>query len=112
MGFKKGDPNINRNGRPKNAEIDKLRRALQNEGDKKGKDFWEEVAKKAFVNEKIMIAVLKKFVPDMRHSEIDADLKTTVSMPMITIDGKPLEFKIGDKADNVESNTSEDTPSS
>jgi len=75
MGFVKGDPNINRKGRPKNAEIDALRVALNKEGEKRGIDFWTQVAKFAFTNDKIMMAIIKKFIPDLTHTEIEGTLE-------------------------------------
>jgi hypothetical protein len=64
MPFVKGDLRINRNGRPKNAEPDLLRNALAKEGKRRGIDFWDKVAEYAYRDKNVMIAVLKKFVPD------------------------------------------------
>ncbi len=71
MPFTRGDRNINRAGRSKNAETDMLRAALYKEGVRRKKDFWQVVANKAFVDNNIMIAVLKKFVPDTRLTQSD-----------------------------------------
>jgi len=71
MPFVKGDKNINRNGRPKNAEPELLREALRKEGDKRGADFWEKVASYAFTDKNVMIAVMKKFIPDIQKIEGD-----------------------------------------
>ena len=60
----------NPNGRPKNAEIDMLRTALNKQGKKLNVDFWDEVAKQAFKNPTIMLAVIKKFVPDLSSQEL------------------------------------------
>lgn len=91
MAFKKGDPNINRGGRPKTSQIEDLRSALVAEGKKRGKDFWEEVAKKAFTHEKIMLAVMKKLVPDLNYSEQDVAVKYT-AMSMIRIEQKAMNL--------------------
>lgn len=74
MPFVKGDPNINRNGRPRNSEIDQLREALAKESEKRGVDFWDKVAEKAFKDTTIMIAVLKKFVPDTTFTKLEGDI--------------------------------------
>jgi len=95
MAFKPGDPNINRAGRPKNAEIDQLRRALETEGIARGQDFWTTVAKKAFVHDKIMVAVLKKLIPDLTHADMAGEIKYT-SMQMIRIEHKPLSLDLGE----------------
>lgn len=71
MPFVKGDNNINRNGRPKNAEKDLLRFALDKEGKRRGVDFWGVVAKKAFTDNNIMVAVLKKFIADNTSPLVD-----------------------------------------
>jgi hypothetical protein len=64
MPFHKGDPNINRNGRPKNAEAEMLRQALKKEGHKQGEDFWEMVARKSWSDKAILITILRKLLPD------------------------------------------------
>ena len=100
MAFKKGDPNINRSGRPKTSAINELRTALAAEGKSKGKDFWEEVAKKAFTHDKIMLAVMKKLVPDLNFSHIEGEVKY-VSMEIIKIEQKPLNLVVGELPDSV-----------
>jgi hypothetical protein len=99
MPFVKGDPNINRNGRPKNAEPDLLREALRKEGEKRGVDFWDKVAQFAFTDRNMTIAVLKKFIPDMTHQEIEGSLNVT-QMPVVKIGDKPLDIVIGDSNGN------------
>jgi hypothetical protein len=94
MPFVKGDPNINRSGRPKNAEPDLLREALRKEGAKRGIDFWDKVAQFAFTDRNMTIAVLKKFIPDMTHQEIEGSLNVT-QMPMVRLDDVPQEIDIG-----------------
>ena len=73
MPFVKGDPRINREGRPRNAEPDLLRQALDKEGEKRGISFWEKVAEYAFRDRQVMIAVIKKFVPDTTEMNITGD---------------------------------------
>lgn len=94
MTFVKGDPNINRNGRPKNAEPELLREALRREGDKRGEDFWSKVAHFAFTDKNIMIAVVKKFVPDCSITTVEGELIIN-QMPTVKIDGQELEPDIG-----------------
>ena len=94
MPFVKGDSNINRNGRPVNSEVDKLRAALAKEGEKHGIDFWDKVAEKAFVDNNIMSAVLKKFIPDMTKMELEGAL-SVLQMPTALVNNKPLEVDIG-----------------
>lgn len=94
MPFVKGDPRINRNGRPKNAEPDLLREALAKEGERRGIDFWEKVAEYAFRDKNVMIAVLKKFVPDSTITTIDGELNF-INMPSVQVNGQPQELDIG-----------------
>jgi len=75
MPFVKGDPNINRGGRPKNAEPELLRAALAREGVKRGEDFWDKVASFAFTDKNVMVAIIKKFVPDMTQVAVEGELK-------------------------------------
>lgn len=69
MPFTKGDPNINRTGKT-NPAIKMLREALEEEGLSRGKPFYKLVAEIAFKDKQVMIAVLKKFVPDMTKTEV------------------------------------------
>jgi hypothetical protein len=77
MPFKKGDPSINRNGRPKNAEPELLREALRKEGEKRGIDFWDKVAEYAFTDKNVMVAVLKKFIADKRFIQYENEVLRT-----------------------------------
>jgi len=98
MPFKKGfDPNRNSKGRPKNAEIDELRAALAKEGLRKRKNFWVEVAQKAFTNPTIMIAIIKKFIPDLGHVEYSGDMggKDTKLVIVYPPNWKPKEERNG-----------------
>ena len=94
MPFVKGDPNINRNGRPRNAEPELLRQALSREGERRGEDFWQKVASFAFTDKNVMIAVVKKFIPDMTSMELDGSL-IYVQMPSVKLGETILEPEIG-----------------
>ena len=98
MPFCKGDPTINRNGRPKNAEPELLREALRREGEKRGIDFWDKVAQFAFTDRNVTIAIVKKFVPDMSHQEVDAFLNV-IQMPTVKIDDNTVDIKVGEAPD-------------
>ena len=66
--FKKGVSG-NPGGRPSFASINNLIKALEKEGHKRGQDFWDMVAKKANNNPQILIAILKKILPDKTKEE-------------------------------------------
>lgn len=107
--FVKGDPRINRKGRPTNAEKDKLRKALEDEGKKRGVDFWEHVAKAAYDDKGLMAAIAKKFIPDMSSTEHSGEISVT-EMPTVQMDGVDLEINIGSQPASDSQNTSQDAP--
>jgi len=74
---------------------DLLREALRREGAKRGEDFWDKVAHYAFTDRNVLIAVLKKFVPDMTKSEIEGAISVT-EMPQIEAEGTKIAFNIGE----------------
>lgn len=104
--FVKGDPRINRNGRPKNADKDLLRKALEKEGIKRGINFWDRVAEEAFKDRGLMTAVCKKFVPDMSSTEHSGEVVVN-EMPSVIINGEPQRIEIGSDPDSPEN--SDDT---
>jgi len=70
MPFQKGDKwNGNKNGRPRQPEIEILRKALENDKTQHGKHLIEEAVEQARTNPNIMIALLKKLIPDKIQGE-------------------------------------------
>lgn len=71
MPFSKNDPNINRKGRARLGEsmAERLVAALDKREEIEGMSFPDKVAEFAFKNKEVMIAVLKKFVPDIEKHE-------------------------------------------
>ncbi|GEM_PF-2366174 len=65
MPFSKNDPNINRNGRPRKPEVEKLRDALEKLEQEKGAHFIEHFVRSAYDNHTIAVALAKKLLPDM-----------------------------------------------
>ena len=77
--WKKGESG-NPNGRPRKAEIDNLRRAIE-EGEKKhGKSLFKHAVDRAFTNDTVLIALLKKLVPDMTHIEDERELQKIINI--------------------------------
>ena len=72
MPFQKGNPYGNRNGRPKKPEIEELRKAIKCVEKKKRKKLLVHFVERAFSDDKVLVALGKKIVPDL--SAIDADI--------------------------------------
>ena len=73
----------NPNGRPRNAETDLLREALRKQGEKRGVDFWDKVAEFAFRDKQVMVAIIKKFVPDININQLEGELKGDTKVVII-----------------------------
>lgn len=68
MTWKKGQSG-NPNGRPINPDITKLREALEQVEADQGTSLFEHFCKRALRNDQVLIAFIKKFVPDMQFIE-------------------------------------------
>ncbi len=75
MQFAKGNC-ANPNGRPKKPEIEELRKALKKAEKQQGKAFLDVFIEKAYTDTACMIALAKKFLPDMRAEDITITSKT------------------------------------
>jgi len=75
---KVGNPNWrkgisgNPKGRPTNAEIDLLRQAIEKGAKKYGKTIFEHAVERAFQSDTVLVALLKKFIPDRQFTEGEA----------------------------------------
>jgi hypothetical protein len=64
----------NPKGRPKGIEefsITKFVEALKKVEGKKGISLYEKLAERAYINDSVLIAIIKKFIPDRSNTEID-----------------------------------------
>lgn len=68
-----------------------LEDALEREAEKIGKTYFEQLAEWCFKNPKLAIAVLKKFIPDKLHTEIEEAEPIKITVEHIARDGKPIE---------------------
>lgn len=73
--FVKGDPRINRAGRPVVPEIAELRAALKKVAEQTGVPFIELFVKMAYKHKEVAIALAKKILPDKLQGEGFADQK-------------------------------------
>ena len=93
--FVKGDPRINRKGRPPLCDKDMLRQALEEEGKKRGVPFFRHLAALAYKHKDVAIALGKKFVPDVSKTEVEGGLFVT-EMPTVKAGETELELDVGD----------------
>lgn len=81
---KRGNPNWikgqtgNPNGRPKTgvAELEQLRAAIKRVSKKEGKDLFTHFVERAYENDGVLAALMKKIIADMKHIEADITVET------------------------------------
>lgn len=68
--FKEGNP-----GKPKGAisYSKKLDEALEEIETEEGKSLFKRFIKRAFINDKVLVAAMKKFVSDKSHTELETN---------------------------------------
>lgn len=94
MGLPKGRTN-NPNGRPINSEAAELREALAQAKSKRGKGLLEHFVERAYTEDSVLIALIKKILPD--KTQLEAEIMGTITqMGTVKIDDKPQEIKVGD----------------
>jgi len=66
--FIEGNP-----GRPKGSKnyLTLLQEALEEEAKKAGKTYWQKLAEWCFTNPGMAASILKKFIPDREHKEVE-----------------------------------------
>ena len=64
MPFQEGNQHGNRNGRPKNPEIQLFRDAIAEVEGTKGKKLMVHAVERAFAEDTVLVALLKKILPD------------------------------------------------
>jgi len=71
--FKKGQSG-NPAGRPKAPEIQYLRDAIAAVEKKKKKKLYQHLVEQAFEDNTVLLAVVRKFVPDMKQSDLNINI--------------------------------------
>lgn len=71
--FKKGNP-----GKPKGAKhyVTLLEEAVKRIEEKRGKNLFDHLVERAFLSDKVLVAVAKKFIPDQQATEIKSSEDT------------------------------------
>lgn len=76
----------NPNGRPPTPEIDILRQAIATVEARRKKKFFIMVVERAYESDTVLIAILKKILPDLRHNEHDHKTnESTMAMVVQTV---------------------------
>jgi hypothetical protein len=65
----------NPEGKPKGSknQLTLLEEALIEEAEKSGKTYWQKLAEWCFINPKVAVAILKKFIPDKSSMEVSGE---------------------------------------
>lgn len=70
MAYKKGQTG-NPNGRPPKPEIEELRKAIKAVEKKEGKKLLEHFVGQAFRNDNVLVALMKKVLPDKKEADLN-----------------------------------------
>lgn len=79
--FKKGQTG-NPKGRPRKGEtaMDDLNRAIKKVEKEKRKDIYEHFLERAFENDAVLLALLKKKLPDLKQTELNANVDASLKL--------------------------------
>jgi hypothetical protein len=80
-------------GRPKGSytEANKLRRAMRKVSKARGVDFYERFCEMALEDAAVMVAIMKKIVPDLKQVEVEGNLVAELGIIEV-----PPEVPLGD----------------
>ena len=68
----------NPNGRPRKPEIELVRRAMAETELEKKKSFWKHLIEQSYEDNAVLIAVARKFIPDLSHDDSMAEAIRTI----------------------------------
>ena len=89
----------NPHGRPTTGEVAKLRIAMQKFEKDRGVDFYYHFCEMAWADSTVMIALMKKSLPDLKQVDLEADLRGefgVIQLPVKAEQGKPAETPAGE----------------
>lgn len=86
MPFKKGKSG-NPKGRPRkgNSALEALEKAIKTVEKRKKKKLFALFVEKAYEDEKVLIALIKKVLPDLRHYEHEHELTDKTTMEIVAM---------------------------
>ena len=94
MPWEKGQSG-NPRGRQKGirSEAEKLRQAMRKVENERDVDFYQHFCERAFEDNQILVALMKKFVPDMKQIDSEVNMNTNVgviTLPAVLPPGAPV----------------------
>ena len=89
MPFQKGNKFGNREGRPRQPEIEKLRQAVAEVEQEQKKSLYKHLVEQAFKDSAVLVALTKKFVPDITKADVDVNIPKGITINFS--DGKKIE---------------------
>lgn len=92
----KGHTN-NPNGRPRRPEIELVREAIAETEIEKKKSLWKHLVEQAYVDNSVLTALAKKFVPDLTKDEGMQDIVRTILLRATPEELKKFDEQRGTK---------------
>ena len=85
----------NQKGRPKKPEIEELRKAIKAVEEEKDKKLLEHFVRRAYKNDAVLVALIKKLVPDKTQADIDLGGEVKLEPIQIIVSKEDYEFAKG-----------------
>jgi len=89
--WKKGQSG-NPKGRPPKPEIDLLRQAIKTVETRRKKKFFILAVERAYENDTVLIAILKKMVPDLKYVEGEHDIGASTMAMVVEVVGMQIKY--------------------